>query len=215
MRALRVRSWLISVAFVGAVVSAAALQLGSRTSEEWVKTLDAPQRVAGLKIPEVVASLGLKPGQIVADVGAGSGLFEGALAGAVAPNGTVYAVDIQQGLLDHISKRAADLGVTNVRVVLGKLNDPSLPIRNVDMALIYDVLHHIEGRAEYLKNLAGYIAPAGRIAIVEYHPGKGHPDLPEMHVSKEEAAAWMAAAGFKPTEEFDLFADKWFVVYSR
>ena len=131
-----------------------APQLGARPADAWVKLLDSPQRVAGLKIDEVVARLGLRPGNTVADIGAGAGAWEGALAGAVSPSGSVYAVDIDQGLLDHIAARATQVGLTNVRVVLGKYTDPALPVRNVDLALIYDVLHHIEARAEYLKNLA-------------------------------------------------------------
>src|SRR5215510_11880703 len=96
-----------------------ARQLGSRSAEEWVKTLDTPQRISGLKIDEVVAKLRLSPGQVVADIGAGTGLFEGALASAVAPKGTVYAVDVEPGLLEHISKRATELKVANVKTVRG------------------------------------------------------------------------------------------------
>ena len=198
------------------VAHGSALQLGSRSAEEWVKTLDTPQRIAGLKIDEVIAKLRLTPGQVVADIGAGTGLFEGALAQAVAPSGTVYAVDVEQGLLDHISKRAADLKVNNVRVVLGKFTDPSLPVRNVDVAFINDVLHHIEDRATYLKNLATYIKPTGRIAVIDFRPGLGgHLDQPELRITKEQTDAWMAAAGLKPVENIDLFTDKFFVVYAK
>ena len=198
------------------VAQGTARQLGSRSADEWVKTLDSSQRIAGLKIDEVVAKLRLQSGQAVADIGAGTGLFEGALANAVSPKGTVYAVDVDQGLLDHISKRATDLKVSNVRVVLGKFTDPALPVRTIDVALINDVLHHIEDRATYLKNLAGYLKPTGRIAVIDFRPGQGgHLNQPEMRITKEETAAWMAAAGLKPLEEFDLFDDKWFVVYSR
>jgi ubiquinone/menaquinone biosynthesis C-methylase UbiE len=194
----------------------AALQLGSRTAEEWIKTLESPQRIAGLKIPEVIAKLRLAPGQIVADIGAGTGLFEGALAAAVAPGGIVYAVDVDQGLLDHIAGRARDLQVSNVRVVLGRFTDPNLPVRTVDMALINDVLHHIQDRATYLKNLAGYMKPTGRIAVIDFRPGQGgHRNQPEQQITKEQTAEWMAAVGFKPTEEVELFTDKWFVIYSR
>ena len=125
MRAPRVTSSLVVIVLAGWVVSGwvaygAASQLASRPAEEWVKTLENPQRIAGLKIDEVVARLRLKPGNVVADIGAGSGAFEGALAAAVAPGGTVYAVDIEQGLIHYIARRANDLGVANVRVVLGK-----------------------------------------------------------------------------------------------
>jgi ubiquinone/menaquinone biosynthesis C-methylase UbiE len=207
---------IVALALVLWVVQGSALQLGSRSAEEWVKTLDTPQRIATLKIDDVVSKLGLMPGMIVADIGAGTGLFEGALAGAVSPGGTVYAVDVEQGLLDHISQRAKELKVNNVRVVLGKFTDPALPVRNVDVALINDVLHHIEDRQTYLKNLAGYLKPGGRIAVIDFRPGLGgHVNQPELRITKEQTDGWMAAAGLKPSQDIDLFTDKFFVVYAH
>ncbi len=207
---------IVALALVLWVAQGSALQLGSRSAEEWVKTLDTPQRIATLKIDDVVSKLRLAPGMAVADIGAGTGLFEGALAGAVSPGGTVYAVDVEQGLLDHISQRAKELKVSNVRVVLGKFTDPALPVRTVDVALINDVLHHIEDRQTYLKNLAGYVKPGGRIAVIDFRPGLGgHVNQPELRITKEQTDGWMAAAGLKPSEEFDLFTDKFFVVYAR
>ncbi len=207
-----------ALAIIGTAPSAQgdARQLGARPAEAWVATLENPTRVAGLKINEVVASLELQPGNIVADIGAGAGAFEGALAAAVSPGGTVYAVDIEQGLLDHIAKRASTLGLSNVRVVLGKYTDPALPVRNVDVALIYDVLHHIKDRDLYLKALAGYLSPKGRIAVVDFSPGKGgHAKDAEQQISKSQVDAWMAAAGLKPLRDVPLFEDKWFGIYSR
>ncbi len=200
----------------GLAAAPAATQLAGRPAEEWVKTLDSPTRIAGLKVDETVARLKLQPGDVVADIGAGSGIFEGPLAKAVAPGGKVFAVDIDQGLLDAIEKRTQEFKLTNVQTVLGKFTDPSLPTHEVDLAFINDTLHHIESRAEYLKNLAGYMKPSGRIAVIDYIPGKGgHPDQPELQVSKEQGDAWMAAVGMKPVEEFDLFDTKWFVVYAK
>lgn len=207
---------IVALALVLWVAQGSALQLGSRSADEWVKTLDTPQRIATLKIDDVVSKLRLMPGMVVADIGAGTGLFEGALAGAVSPGGTVYAVDVEQGLLDHISQRAKELKVSNVRVVLGKFTDPALPVRDVDVALINDVLHHIEDRQTYLKNLAGYVKPGGRIAVIDFRPGLGgHVNQPELRITKEQTDGWMAAAGLKPSEEIDIFTDKFFVVYAR
>ncbi len=209
-------AWLFAVALTLGLSQTALGQLGSRTAEEWVKTLETPQRIASLKIDEVLAKLRLTRGQVIADIGAGTGIFEGPLANAVGPTGKVYAVDIDQALVDHIAQRARDLHVANVQGVLGKFADPSLPARNVDLAFINDVLHHIEDRAGYLKSLAGYLKPGGRIAVIDYYTERGgHRTQPELQITKEQTAAWMAAAGLKPSEEFELFPDKWFIVYSR
>ena len=201
---------------VGLASTPAAPQLGARTAEEWIKTLESPARIASLKIDETVARLRLKPGDVVADIGAGSGIFEGPLAKAVTSAGKIYAVDIDQALLDNIDKRTKEFQIANVQTVLGKFADPHLPARDIDLAFIDDVLHHIEDRAGYLKNLAGYLKPSGRMAVIDYIPDKGgHQAQPELQITKAQVTAWMAAAGMKSVEEFDLFDTKWFVIYER
>lgn len=195
----------------------AAGQLASRPAEEWIKTLDAPTRIAGLKVDEIIAKLKLKPGGVVADVGAGAGVFSLPMAKAVSPGGKVYSIEVEQAFLDYIVRKAKEQHVPNVQGVLGKFTDPNLPAADVDLAFIHDVLHHIEDRAGYLNALARYVKPSGRIVIIDLVPGQGgHRDQPDLQTSREQTTAWMAAAGFKPVEEVtDLFTDKWFVVYAR
>jgi len=191
-------------------------QLASRPVEEWIKTLDGPARVSALKIDEVVAALKLAPGQIVADIGAGSGLLEVPLAKAVGARGRVYAVEVDAGFFPEIKKRTDAAQVTNVQTVLGKVTDPGLPVKNIDLALFHDVLHHVEGRAAYLKTLTAYIAPAGRIAVVDYEARQGpHAQQPDLQVSREEIEIWMKAAGFQKVDDAKLFADKYVLVYAR
>jgi ubiquinone/menaquinone biosynthesis C-methylase UbiE len=191
-------------------------QLGGRTTEQWLKTLDAANRVAKLKVDEAVAALKLKPGAVVADIGAGSGTFTAQLAAAAGATGRVYAVDIEQGLVDHIAQRMRDQGVKNVQAVLGGFTDPKLPTRELDVAFIFDVLHHIEKRPEYLKALATYLKPTGRIAIIDFHPELGpHKDDPTLQVTRDQAKAWLATLGFRPVDEPALYTDKWYVVYAR
>jgi ubiquinone/menaquinone biosynthesis C-methylase UbiE len=202
-----------------ALSTSARAQLGSRPADEWIKNLDRPERIASLRIPEVIPFLKLKPGDNVADIGAGTGAFSLPVARAVAPSGKVYAVDIEQGLLDYIAQKAKKENVPNVRPVKGEFSDPRLPARDVDLAFFHDVLHHIENRAAYLKALGTYIKPSGRIALIEMNrddPKTSHRNNPEMLLSKDEVKSWMAAAGFHPAEEFDLFGmPKWFIIYSR
>jgi ubiquinone/menaquinone biosynthesis C-methylase UbiE len=194
----------------------AAGQLASRPTPDWIQRLERPQRIAELKIDEVLSKLKLAPGNVVADLGAGPGVFSLPLAKAVLPGGKVYAVEIDQEFLDHIKRKTQAQNVSNITLVLGKFSDPALPANDVDVAFFHDVLHHIEDRAEYLKNLANYVKPSGRIAVVELDPVTGsHRDDPKLRLTKEQVAAWMADAGFKPVEEFKMFDDKWFVIYGR
>lgn len=199
-------------------VSAATVagQLASRPAPEWITRLERPERIKELRIDEILAKLQLRPGTVVADLGAGPGVFSLPLAKAVSPGGKVYAVEIDQQFLDHIKGKLSDQNVKNVVPVLGKFTDPNLPAKDVDVAFFHDVLHHVEDRATYLKNLAPYVKPSGRIAIVELDPKTGsHRDEPKLRLTKEQVAAWMADAGFKPVEEFDFLENKWFVVYAR
>ncbi len=198
-------------------LSAASAQLGSRSADDWAAVLDREQRVSGLKIQEVVSRLNLEPGDVVADIGAGTGVFSGPLAQAVAPAGTLLAVEIDQGLLDHIAQRARQEKVTNIQPVLGEFDDPNLPSR-IDVAFFHDVLHHIEHRQAYLKKLATYLEPDGRVVVIDLlfdRPDGPHRNQPEMHITQEQVRRWMAAAGFPVMQEIDLFEDKFFVVFRR
>jgi ubiquinone/menaquinone biosynthesis C-methylase UbiE len=198
-----------------AVPQGADAQLASRPAAEWTKTLENPERVAGLKIDEVIARLNLKPADVVADLGAGTGLFAVPLAKAVS-SGRVYAVELDEGFLTQIRAKAKAGNVSNVVPVLGKFTDPALPARDVDVAFFHDVLHHVENRTAYLKSVVGYVKPGGRIVVIEFNAADSpHKAEPQLIVSKEQTAAWMADVGFVPSEDIQLFTDKYFVVYRR
>ena len=204
--------------FVTAMATAAPLfaQLGSRPAEDWIARLERPERVAALKTAEVIDRLQIKPGDVVADLGAGAGAFAWPFAKAVG-TGIVYAVEVDKGYLPHLERRAKEQGLTNVKPLLGKFEDPMLP-EKVDLAFFHDVLHHIEKRAEYLKTVAGYLKPNGRIAVIELdatRPEASHRDQPDQQVTREQVDGWMTAAGLTKLNEFPLSEDKWFVVYGK
>ena len=193
----------------------ATAQLASRPAAEWTKTLESPERVAGLRTGEVIAKLKLKPTDVVADLGAGTGLFSLPLAKAV-PSGRVYSVELDEGFLSQIRGKAQAEDARNVVPVLGKFTDPSLPARDVDVAFFHDVLHHVENRAAYLKSVASYLKPGGRVVVIEFNPADSpHKAEPPLIVSKEQTTAWMADAGLVQAEDIQLFPDKYFVVYKR
>ena len=205
----------VAAVLVALGTAALSAQLASRPADEWVKTLEAPERVSSLKIDQVVAAMRLRPTDVVADLGAGTGLFEVALAKAV-PSGRVYAVELDEKFFPHILAKVKAAGVTNVGTVTGQFTDPSLPARDVDVAFFHDVLHHVENRAEYLKSLVGYLKPGARIVAVEFHAADSpHKDQPALVVSKEQGARLLAGIGFTPSEDHSLFPDKWFVAYTK
>jgi ubiquinone/menaquinone biosynthesis C-methylase UbiE len=214
------RRWTAAVALAlglsGALLQGDGRQLAARPADEWIRMLEAPARVANLRVDEIIAKLGLKPGDVVADLGAGAGAFALPLARAVGPEGKVYAVEIEQGLVDHIARKAREQQAANVQAVLGKFADPALPASDVDLVFMHDVLHHVEDRQAYLKNAARYVKTGGRFAFVELDAKTGaHRDDPKLQLTREQLAAWMADVGFAPLDEFQMFKDKWFVVFAR
>jgi ubiquinone/menaquinone biosynthesis C-methylase UbiE len=206
-----------AASFAAALCSSpVAAQLASRPAEEWVKVLDSAERLASLRIDDVVAALKLRPGDIVADLGAGTGPFVVPFARAVTPKGKVFAVDIDKGFFPLIASKTKQAGVANVQTVLGEFTDPKLPTTDIDVAFMHDVLHHVENRAAYLGNLVKYLEPTARVVVIDYNPAQSpHADQPALQVSKEQASAWLAQAGFTTVDDIKLFADKWFVVYAR
>lgn len=193
-------------------------QIGGRPAEQWAVTLESGRRLESLDIDNVVAAVQLEPGEVVADIGAGTGIFSVPMAKAVGPDGVVISVEIDPGFLPIIQKKADEQGVSNISTVLGEFDDPRLPRRDVEVAFFHDVLHHVEHRQEYLQALAKYMAPGGRIVVVDYDknkPGNPHANQPELLIGPEDVKQWMAAAGFEPSREVHMFEEKFFVIYTK
>jgi ubiquinone/menaquinone biosynthesis C-methylase UbiE len=191
----------------------ASAQLAQLPAKEYIDRMDRDARVSDLKIDEVIAKLKLKPGDVVADIGAGSGLFSIPMAKAIAPNGILYAEDIDKDLLAYVADKAKKEGVTNIRTVLGVYDDPQLPVRNVDVAFFHRVLHMIEHRQLFLNDTVPYLKPDGRIVIIDKNPEQSPNSW--MWLKQSDVDTWMAALSFYPAENFGVYPDKYFVVYQR
>ena len=174
--------------------------------------MDRPERVANLHVDEVIERLRLGPGDIVADIGSGSGAFSVPMARAIGPTGVLYAVDIDQEMLDFVANRAQGDGVRNVRTVLGEYDDPKLPVNDVDVVFLHRTLHMIEHRQAYLNAATKYLKPDGRVVIIEAGPEDARN---WMWLRRSDVDTWMAAISFYPAERFGVFDNRWFVVYQR
>ena len=195
----------------------------------WIRRLERPERIPGLRIDDVVASLGLKPGDVVADIGSGVGAFAIPFAKAVAPSGKVLAVDIWPVLLDYVDEKARLGKVTNLQTILVTPGDPQLPNNSLDVAFFHNVFHNMNDRQAYLKALVSSVKPGGRGAFIEQEfddPIAKEWDLPEDRITKDQVKTWMGNVGFHLVGDFDIFQgennpkgagmpERWFVVYSR
>lgn len=180
----------------------------------YIKNLDRASRTEWQKPDEVVGKLQLQAGKAVADLGAGSGYFTFRFAGAVGEQGTVYAVDIEPGMLDHITNRAQEEGIGNLQPVHAAPDDPKLGAGSVDMIFTCNVLHHIENRDRYYPLLLKALRPGGRFAVVDFYKrelpvGPG----PEMKITKQDMIREVEAAGFHLAEDFDFLPYQYFLVF--
>jgi ubiquinone/menaquinone biosynthesis C-methylase UbiE len=164
--------------------------------DSYIARLASPERDAWQKPDELIRALGVKPGQVACDVGAGPGYFALRLARAVGEGGLVYAVDVEPRILDVLRERLAQTTARNVVPVLALPADPLLPPRACDLILVVNTYHHFPERVAYLRRLTRSLRPGGRIVNVDYEK-KETPFGPPLaqRLSREEFVREAEAAG--------------------
>jgi SAM-dependent methyltransferase len=181
----------------------------------YVASLDDPARDAWQKPDEVLKALALRPGEVVADIGAGSGYFTLRFARAVGEAGRVYAVDVSPDMVRHLNRRVRDAGVRNVSTVLADPEDPLLPDASLDRVVVVDTWHHIEDQAKYLGLLKRALKPGGQVVHIDFHKR----DLPVgppagMKIAREDLVKQMEAAGFRLAAEHGFLPYQYFLVFT-
>ncbi len=180
--------------------------------EASARSFDDPARDAWQMPDRVIAALGLKPGQAVADIGAGTGYFSVRLAkSAAAPK--VYAADIEPAMVKYVQDRAAGEGLKNVTAVLAAADTPNLP-EPVDVVLIVDTYHHIGGREAYFRRLAKSLRRGGRVAIVDFKPDSPQGPPQEFRFTPEQIKSEMAQAGYKAAAQYDFLPRQNFLIFA-
>jgi ubiquinone/menaquinone biosynthesis C-methylase UbiE len=148
--------------------------------------LERPEREREEKPDRLVELLGLKAGQSVADIGAGTGYISWRMARKVGSEGKIYAVEIQREMLDLLERNMKQRDVTNVVSVLGTITDPKLPADSIDLVIMVDVYHEFSHPHEMMQNIVRALKPGGRVAFVEYRAED--PDVPIKRVHKMSEA---------------------------
>ena len=159
--------------------------------------LERPEREDEEAPSKALDALELKPGMVVADIGAGSGYYASRMAKRVGAAGRVYATDIQPGMIDLLNRRIASEGLTNVTTVLGGMDDPKLPANSIDLAIMVDVYHELQQPQIFLQRLKPVFKPGGRLVLLEFR--KEDPKVPILEVHKmsvAEVKQEMEAEGF-------------------
>lgn len=163
--------------------------------EEWTRHLDDPERTAWQKPEEVVAMMGLYPGMVVADIGAGTGYFIPHLSRAVGETGRVLALDVEEEMVRYMDTLVENEEIINVKPRAVPPDDPSLPPAGVDRVLIVNTWHHIADRVTYAGKIAEGLAPAGTVWIVDFTKESPMGPPPSERVSPETVVAELSAGG--------------------
>jgi SAM-dependent methyltransferase len=154
--------------------------------DHYIALLEDPKRDEWQKPDTVIEALNLQQGQVVADIGAGSGYFTLRLARAVGPKGTVFALDVDAGMLDYLRQRLAKDALENVKTLLVPPHDPLLIDSSLDLAFLCNAYHHLQDREVYLRKLRKALKPNGRLVIVDFYRKDGMPVGPPMHMRLNE-----------------------------
>jgi ubiquinone/menaquinone biosynthesis C-methylase UbiE len=186
-----------------------------RDPQAYIAMLENPQRDAYQKPDEVVAALGLEPGETVADIGSGSGYFTLRFAPKVGPGGRVYAVDVDPEMVRHLNRRLRDAGVRNVQTVLADPADPLLPYASVDRFVVVNTWHHVEKQPEYLALMKRMLKPGGQVVMIDYHKRELPVGPPlAMKIAREDLVAQMAKSGFRLAQEHTFLPYQYFLVFA-
>ncbi len=222
MKNSRASFWLSMVLPAFFVFQSAAAQ-GSKEQIEkmhqdpkaYIAMLENPQRMQEQKPDEVIAALGLKQGETIADIGAGSGFFAFRFAPHLGSSGRVYAVDINPDMILYMNRHIRDNKFRNVVTVLSAPDDPLLMDASVNRFFICNTWHHVPNRPHYIDLMKKMLKPGGQIIVVDYKKEQlpvGPP--PEMKTSREEVLKEMESNGFKLSREHTFLPYQYFLVFT-
>jgi len=179
--------------------------------------LERPERNAEENTELLIQSLPVKPGEVIADIGAGTGYFTRQLAKKVGPQGKVFAVDIQPEMVALLSNRMTALSISNVQAFLGTITDPKLPPASVDWVLMVDVYHEFSHPYEMIQAICKSLKPRGKIIFVEFRgedpevPIKPLHKMTETQVRKEMSLhplEWRETLKMLPRQHIIIFEKK-------
>lgn len=176
-------------------------------ADEWVQRWEVESREVYASRAEIVAAVGLQPGERVADIGAGTGLFVGPFSEAVGATGKVYALEISPRFVDHLRQRQRDEDLHNVEVVLSQEESTTLPPNSVDVVFLCDTYHHFDSYRKMLASIRRALRPGGRVVVVDFEriPGVSREwILGHVRAGKSQVIAEFAAAQLPLSEEVSV-----------
>jgi len=184
-------------------------------SKAYISFLDDPQRDAYQKPHEVITALGLKQGEAIADIGAGSGYFTFRLAQHVGETGRVFAVDVSPDMILHLNRRIRDMKLQNITTILSAPDDPLLMDGSIDKFFICDTWHHIQNQGHYLALMKKMLKPGGQIIMIDFQKKESPVGAPmEMRIDREDLVRQMESNGYRIVKEHTFLPYQYFLVFT-
>ncbi len=179
--------------------------------------MDDPRRIEWQKPAQVVDHLLIKKGDVVADVGAGTGYFSLLLGQKVGKGGMVFAVDIDRDMVVHVEKKVKRGGLHNIRGILASADDPKLQKNSADLVFMCDTYVFIENRLQYLGLLRDALKNKGRLALISFNMKEEIPGAPPPHrrVTREQIVQEAEQAGFVLEAEYFFLPYQYFLVFEK
>jgi ubiquinone/menaquinone biosynthesis C-methylase UbiE len=178
--------------------------------------LDRPEREKEEQPAKMLTALKLSPGDVVADIGAGSGFHTFRMAKMVGPKGKVFAVDIQKEMLDIIRKRMDETKLTNVEPILGTETDPRLPPASVDLILLVDVYHEFSYPYEMTQAMVKALKPGGRLVFIEFRKEDRDVPIKLVHkMTKKQVQREMEPHPLRHVKTFDVLPWQHIIVFEK
>jgi len=175
-----------------------------------------PERVEEERPDEALDALKIPRGAVVADIGAGVGYFTWRLAERVGPQGIVYGEDIQQPMLDLLDRNMKARRLTNVRPLLGTIDDPRLPGNSLDLVLLVDVYHEFSEPEKMLDRIRESLKPGGRLVLIEYRGEDPRvPIRPEHKMTIKQVRAELEPRSLKFVESLEILPQQHILIFKR
>lgn len=187
--------------------------------QQFVQRFETESREVFHLRAEIVAACNLQPGETVADIGAGTGLFTRLFAEKVGPDGLVIAVDIAQNFLDHIAQSAREANVTNIETRLCGPDDVRLQPESIDVAFICDTYHHFEFPLKTMTSLRNALKPGGRVVVIDFKKIAGESSdfvMGHVRAPQEVFESEIVQSGFQKQSQTDgLLKENYFVTFVK
>ncbi len=172
-------------------------QIAYVMSHQGIDWLERPEREKEENSSQLLRNMKIKPGMIVADIGAGSGYYTARISKKVG-NGTVYAVDIEPEMINYLDQRIAREKLTNVKTILSTEQKVNLPANSIDLMLLVDVYHEFSFPYEMGRSMLEALKPGGLLYLVEFRAEDNNVPIKAVHkMSEKQAVKELKAAGFQ------------------